>query len=99
MKSVPVNVTLTVVPLNPLDGEIEVNVGVGRPTLNGMGLLVPREVVTVTLSEPAGASAATVRVNVTVSFDIVGLLTLTPEPAIFTVVGLGVQPAPPPTTK
>src|SRR2546421_34122 len=33
-KFVPVIVTLTFVPLNPLDGVIEVIVGVGRPTLN-----------------------------------------------------------------
>ena len=47
-KFVPVNVTGIVVPLSPLEGEIEASVGVTTPTVNCTGSLVPREFVTVT---------------------------------------------------
>src|SRR5438105_14279152 len=59
-KFVPVNVTVCVVPFVPLAGEIDVMVGVGRPTVNVTALLAPLELVTVTSRGPTGASGETV---------------------------------------
>src|SRR2546427_6552850 len=98
LKLVPVIVTVTFVPLNPLEGEIDVTVGVGRPTLNFTALLVPRELVTVTSCEAGGASGATVNVTVMVSSVTEGPLKVTPEPVIPTVVTPALQDAPPPPT-
>jgi hypothetical protein len=91
--------TVTFVPLKPLDGEIDVIVGVGKPTLNLTALLVPNELVTVTSWDAGGASAATVNVAVIVSPPIDSPLMVTPAPVIATVVVPCTQEAlvPPPT--
>ena len=97
-KFVPAKVTVTVVPLNPLDGEIDVIVGVGRPTLNFTALLAPKEFETVTSCEAAGASGATLNVAVIVSFEIDCPLIVTPAPVIAMFVVPSAQPFPPETT-
>jgi hypothetical protein len=66
LKFVPVSVTLTDVPLAPLEGVIEVSVGrlLAGFTVNGVVLLVPPDVVTEILLAPVGAFAAMFSVTV-----------------------------------
>src|SRR4051794_27457222 len=66
VKFVPVSVTLTDVPLAPLDGVIEVSVGtlLAAVTVKPAVLLVPPVVVTETLEAPGVALAAIVSVAV-----------------------------------
>jgi len=64
MKFVPVRVTGTVVPCAPLLGLTEVRVGPVEMMVNVTALLVPAEVVTVTLTAPGVAVAAMVKVAV-----------------------------------
>src|SRR6267154_362530 len=97
-KFVPANVTVTVVPLKPVAGVIDVIVGVGRPTVNLTALLVPLELVTVTSRGPAGASGATVSVIVTAPLITETSLAVTPVPVMPTVVVPLPQEPPPPIT-
>ncbi len=61
MKLVPVSVTGTVLPCTPLFGLIEVRVGPVEVMVKVTALLVPADVVMVTLSAPGAASAAIVK--------------------------------------
>ena len=81
-KFVPVIVTVIVVPGTPLDGDMELIVGVASPMLNFTGLLVPRELVTVTSREPGAAVTEMVKVMVAEPLDIEMLLIDTPPPLI-----------------
>jgi hypothetical protein len=63
-KFVPVKVTGTVAPCEPLLGATESNVGAGEVTLNGKPLLVPLVVVTVTVAAPSDAVEEIVKVAV-----------------------------------
>jgi len=81
----PVKVTLTAEPGMPLFGETELSVGGVEPafTVNPTALLVPPVVLTVTLSAPVVAPAATVKVAVIcVALTRVTLLAATPDPTI-----------------
>src|SRR5437867_3757169 len=99
-KFVPVIVTVTVVPLKAFEGEIDEIVGMGTPIVNVIGLLVPREFVTVTSREPGTAFASTASVMVTEVLDIEMLLKVTPRPLISTVdVPAAHEPPPPPTIR
>ena len=73
-----------------------VMVGVASPTVNFTGLLVPRELVTVTSREPGGALRAMVKVIVAELFEIETLLIVTPLPLISTVLVPELHDAPPP---
>jgi len=64
MKFVPASVTGTAVPCAPLLGLTEVRVGPVEVMVNVTALLVPAEVVTVTLTAPGVAVAAMVKVAV-----------------------------------
>src|SRR5579872_6358053 len=64
VKFVPVNVTFTLVPCAPLLGVIELRVGAGGTTLNGLVPLVPPPSVTVTFAAPSAALPAMVKVAV-----------------------------------
>ena len=63
MKLAPVNVTGTLAPCVPLLGLMLVNTGGPTVIVKATGLLVPLEVVTVTLAGPVGALAAMVNVT------------------------------------
>ena len=79
IKPLPVNVTGTVALCTPPEGLIEDSVGIGEPTVNGTGLLVPPAVWT--LTTPLVAASPMLNVAVIV----VGLTTLT----LVTVMPLG----------
>jgi hypothetical protein len=64
LKLVPVSVTVTLVPGAPLVGLMPVNVGSDPPVIvKAIALLVPLDVVTVTLVAPAAALEAMVKVT------------------------------------
>jgi hypothetical protein len=89
-KFVPVSVTGTLVPCTPLVGLIEVSVGAPAFTVNVTPLLFSPPDVTVTVSPPVDALAATWNVAVIcVALTTTALLTVTPLPLTFTV-----EPAP-----
>ena len=64
IKLVPVRVTGTLAPSNPLGGLIDVSVGGKALMLKVTAALVPPAVVTVTLAGPGAAVAAMVKVAV-----------------------------------
>jgi hypothetical protein len=83
-KLVPVKVTVTLAPLTPLEGLIDVRVGggaTGMVTANGTGPLVPPSFATVMLRLPGAASEAIVKLAVIdVSLPTVTELTVIPAP-------------------
>jgi hypothetical protein len=83
MKLAPVNVTGTLAPCVPLLGLMLVNTGGPTVIVKATGLLVPLEVVTVTLAGPVAALAAMVKVAVIwVRLFTLTLPTVTPGPAL-----------------
>jgi hypothetical protein len=86
VRLVPVRVTGTLVPRDPELGVIFVSVGAGGlTTVNTTVLLVPFEVVTLTVLALSGALAAIMNVAVTdVSLTTLNPLTVTPAPETFT---------------
>ncbi len=85
---VPVSVTGTVAPCAPLFGLMEVRVGAAGVTAKVTALLVPPEVVTVTLAVPRAAVGAILKSAVIwVELITLTLLTVTPELLTFTVAG------------
>jgi hypothetical protein len=95
----PVKVTLTVDPLRPLAGDMDVSVGVfgiGSVTVNCCAFVVPSAVVTVTLRAPGAAAASIVNFAVTeVSLFTFTSVAVTPVPLIVTFVSPVLQLEPP----
>ena len=91
-KFVPVMVTVTLVPRTPLFGDMAVMVGVASPTVNFTGLLVPRELVTVTSREPGGALRAMVNVAVKEESLTTETLLLVTPPSLMLTVGVPTVP-------